>query len=354
MQDHKTLDRPRRHGARADSGDIRRHTPVLLLTTAGVLVVLGAVWVLARGSGVPNPFEGARLFAAEATPAAAAVQQALASGMPAEDVAALRVIADQPASSWFGDWVPVDRITGEVSRLVADAATTGEYPVLVAYAIPGRDCGQQSAGGAASADSYRSWILAFASGIGDRPAAVVLEPDALSQLDCLSEDQRADRTALLSFAVDALAAYPAVSVYLDAGHSSWIPADEMATRLRAAGIDRARGFALNVSNFGTTGEETAFGVELSQLVDDKPFVVDTSRNGNGRWDGEQSWCNPPGRALGAVPLSPVQEPRVDALLWIKTPGASDGACRPGEPAAGTFWPGYAVGLVARSDLQPTT
>lgn len=349
-----TVDRPRRAGARPGAGESRRRTPVLLLTTAGVLMVLGAVWVLARGSGPPNPFDDVRLFVGGSTSAGAGVQQALASGGAPDEVRALRVLAEQPSASWFGDWVPADRVTGEVSRLVGDAASRGEYPVLVAYAIPGRDCDQQSAGGAASADAYRSWMLAFASGIGDRAAAVVLEPDALSQLECLSDTQRSERTTLLAFAVDTLAAYPAVSVYLDAGHSSWIPAAEMADRLRSAGVERARGFALNVSNFGTTAEETEYGDELSALVDDKPFVVDTSRNGNGRWDGDQSWCNPPGRALGAAPLTPVDDPRVDALLWIKTPGASDGACRPGEPAAGTFWPEYAVGLVTRSALAPTT
>lgn len=348
------VDRPRRAAAGADAADGRRRTPVLLLTTAGVLVVLGAVWVLARGSGPPNPFDGVRLFAGGSTSAGAAVEQALASGTPPSAVQSLRVLADEPSASWFGDWIPADRVTGEVSRLVGDATSRGEYPVLVAYAIPGRDCAQQSAGGAATADAYRSWMLAFASGIGDRAAAVVLEPDALSQLECLTDSQRTERSALLAFAVDTMAAYPGVSVYLDAGHSAWIPATEMAARLRAAGVDRARGFALNVSNFGTTAEETAYGDELSALVSDKPFVVDTSRNGNGRWDGDQSWCNPPGRALGSAPLTPVDDPRVDALLWIKTPGASDGTCRPGEPAAGTFWPEYAVGLVSRSALAPTT
>jgi endoglucanase len=346
------VERPRGAAVGTREGE-RGRTPVLLLTTAGVLALLGVVWVLARGSGPPNPFAGVRLFVADATPASSAIEQGLAAGASAGDVRALQVLAAQPTASWFGDWVPADRVTGEVSRLVGDATSRGEYPVLVAYAIPGRDCDQQSAGGASSADAYRSWMLAFASGIGERSAAVVLEPDALSQLDCLSDVQRADRTALLAFAVDTLAAYPAVSVYLDAGHSSWIPADEMAGRLRSAGIDRARGFALNVSNFGTTSEETHYGDELSALVDDKPFVVDTSRNGNGRWAGEQSWCNPPVRALGAAPLTPVDDPRVDALLWIKTPGASDGACRPGEPPAGTFWPKYAVGLVTRSALAPT-
>ena len=34
-----------------------------------------------------------------------------------------------------------------------------------------------------------------------------------------------------------------------------------------------------------------------------------------------------------------------ALLWIKTPGESDGDCGRGDPSAGTWWPGYALSLV---------
>jgi len=34
---------------------------------------------------------------------------------------------------------------------------------------------------------------------------------------------------------------------------------------------------------------------------------------------------------------------VDAFLWIKIPGESDGTCQ-GCPPAGTWWPAYALGL----------
>jgi endoglucanase len=41
-------------------------------------------------------------------------------------------------------------------------------------------------------------------------------------------------------------------------------------------------------------------------------------------------------------------PGVDALLWVKTVGASDGACRAGEPSAGTYSLAYALGLAERA------
>jgi len=82
-------------------------------------------------------------------------------------------------------------------------------------------------------------------------------------------------------------------------------------------------------------------------------VVDTSRNGAGpvsgtEVDGGPAWCNPPGRRLGQAPTSDTGEPRVDAFLWVKRPGESDGACRPGEPEAGRWWPEYALDIAKRS------
>jgi endoglucanase len=70
-------------------------------------------------------------------------------------------------------------------------------------------------------------------------------------------------------------------------------------------------------------------------------VIDTSRNGNGPGD---DWCNPGGRAAGQRPTTDTGDPLVDAFLWIKRAGESDGPCN-GGPAAGTFWPQYAVGLM---------
>ena len=53
-----------------------------------------------------------------------------------------------------------------------------------------------------------------------------------------------------------------------------------------------------------------------------------------------------GRAPAGLELNPGPA-GIDAYLWIKDPGASDGACR-GGPPAGQFWPAYAAALT-----QPT-
>jgi endoglucanase len=82
-------------------------------------------------------------------------------------------------------------------------------------------------------------------------------------------------------------------------------------------------------------------VRLAGALGGKHFIIDTSRNGNGPLSG--AWCNPPGRALGTPPTTGTGEPIVDAFLWIKRPGESDGTCE-GGPAAGRWWPEYALEL----------
>lgn len=197
-------------------------------------------------------------------------------------------------------------------------------PVLVAYNVPGRDCGGYSNGGAGSATAYRHWIDRLATGIGNGKAAVIVEPDALAS-GCV-------RTSLVKYAVTRLAKLGHTGVYIDAGHSHWQPAKTMATRLRRAGIARADGFALNVSNYRTNPELIAYARQLGRWH----YVIDTSRNGQGPCSGEQDWCNPPGRGLRERPTTATNIPRLDAFLWIKTPGESDGECRGGPPAGRWF------------------
>ncbi|WP_371327806.1 glycoside hydrolase family 6 protein [Modestobacter sp. DSM 44400] len=49
--------------------------------------------------------------------------------------------------------------------------------------------------------------------------------------------------------------------------------------------------------------------------------------------------------MGEVPTTDPDLPRVDALLWVKQPGDSDGTCR-GGPPAGAWSPQAAAELVA--------
>lgn len=254
------------------------------------------------------------------------------------DAAKMDVLAAQPTAKWFGGW------SGNVESAVRDyvhaAKGAGKVPVLVAYNIPQRDCGGYSAGGTSE---YTSWIGAFARGIGDAKAVVILEPDSLSLMDCLSSSDRENRYKLLSGAVSILKANGNTAVYLDAGHSKWIDASVLAGRLQKANVAKANGFVLNVSNFMSTGDEAAFGKQLSDRLGGTHFVIDTSRNGNGP-TADSQWCNPWGRAIGNKPTTQTGDGLIDAYLWIKTPGESDGNCN-GGPSAGSWWADYALSLV---------
>ena len=266
----------------------------------------------------------------------------------ARQLALLRKIAVQSQAQWVGDWVTTAKARATVGALAAGPRRAGSVLPLVVYNLPHRDCGSYSKGGAASPAAYRAWIDQVAAGIGTTKAIVVLEPDALASMHCLPAAAQAERLELMRYAGRRLQAQPGTAVYLDAGNALWKPVDVMVERLAAAGVANVRGFALNVANFDTTENEVRYGRKISAGLGGKPFVVDTSRNGRGALAGTLAWCNPPGRALGERPTTRPGLAGVDALLWVKTIGASDGNCRPGEPAAGTYSLTYALGLAERA------
>ncbi|MFE7775985.1 glycoside hydrolase family 6 protein [Streptomyces sp. NPDC057445] len=252
-------------------------------------------------------------------------------------------IAAQPAAVWFAVHNPGE-VTGQVRAVTSGAAAAGRVPVLVPYAIPGRDCGGASQGGAPDLASYDRWVEEFAAGLGGDPVIVVLEPDSISQSDCLSAGVRAARFASLARAGRTLkAANPQAKVYFDAGHSGWNPAGKQAALLRAAGAATASdGVFTNVSNFHRTADEVRYARQvLAALGGPEPLgaVIDTSRNGNGA-PAAGEWCDPPGRAIGRAPTAETGEAGIDAYLWVKLPGESDGC----KGAAGSFTPDYAYDL----------
>ncbi|MGC5542421.1 glycoside hydrolase family 6 protein [Streptomyces griseus] len=254
-------------------------------------------------------------------------------------------IASHPMARWFGSWS--GDIGAAVGSYVGAADAADKLPVLIAYNIPGRDaCGGHSGGGAGTPSAYHAWISAFASAIGARPALVVIEPDSLGDFSCLTQTQIDERNTMLR---DALAQFSAQApntwTYLDAGNPAWIDAATMAQHLDGAGARQAHGFSLNISNYYGTGENSAYGNAINSSLSasygyTKPYVIDTSRNGNGS-DG--AWCNPGGRRTGAVSQT---GGGAEMLLWLKTPGESDGDCGVGTGSvAGQFLPEVAYKMI---------
>ena len=395
---------------------------VLLCTLLVVLLASAPGFAVAETpAGDLDP--ATRFFAPGPSAGARAHINALQASGDRANARLLRTMTTTPQAVWFTEPRPT-RVQEEVRRTVRQANRQGVVPVLVAYNVPFRDCAQFSAGGATSARQYMTWIDNFARGIGNLQAIVILEPDGLGIIPWYKQfrglpsesgsyewcqpaeaDEATaanDRFAMLNYAVDTLKARPNVRVYLDGTHSAWLGAGDMAHRLVQAGVLRADGFFLNVSNYVETERLEKYGAWVSKCIwfasdpaswgnghydwcasqyypanpndfstwhlsDEwyasnvesqgsypgeealSGFVIDTSRNGQGPWTpatsypDPQVWCNPPGRGVGLRPTADTGNPLLDAYLWIKIPGESDGECTRGlGPAGQTVDPEWGV------------
>lgn len=253
---------------------------------------------------------------------------------------AARYIAKRPVAVWLGDWARGKTLVAYLQRNLAASAKQGTTAVFVTYAIPNRDCGGHSAGGL-TPSAYVKWNALIAKTLQGRRAVVLIEPDSLSTLDVCPAGTAEARIPLLAKAVAGFASAK-ISAYLDGSLSGRESVDSAAAKLTAAGVAKARGFFTNVANYRATADEQAWGDALSRATGDAHYVIDVSRNGRG-YTGD--WCNAPGTGLGQDPHVVKRDPRLDALLWVKTPGASDGTCN-GGPVAGAWFASFAASLYA--------
>lgn len=254
-------------------------------------------------------------------------------------------IALTPQAFWVTD--PTYTLP-QLRTYVAGADAAGATPLVTVYGIPDRDCGGYSSGGLTT-QAYLPWVGQIADALRGRQAMVVLEPDALAMTTSRCTDP-ADRLALLRSAVDLLGAAGAW-VYLDAAHAGWIAPAQMAALLDQAGVADARGFAVNVSAFDDTPSETAYADAVvaalaARGLTGSRYVIDTSRNGGATAPAAGDFCNPVQARLGTPPRI-VADGGLDAYLWVKHPGQSDGSCA-GAPAAGQWYPAYARQLLGLS------
>jgi endoglucanase len=357
------------------------------------------------------------------------------------DAARVTALVKQPQAVFFASGSPSD-VKAAVQKTMNLAKCEHRVPILVAYNVPFRDCSQYSAGGATDTAAYDAWIDGFAAGIGNGKAVVILEPDGLglmpynTSIDGSSDSCKptvtdaqgntvpapgaspTERYAQLNHAVDSIKSLaPNAATYLDGTHIAWLSVGEAAYRLSTAGVARAQGFFLNVSNYQLTPNLAQYGTWISNCLayattvapggfsgcptqywnggplpskiaqingewngvaldssgqwsdttdtvslntsginlryanmlgatqPSAHFVIDTSRNGQGPFNAAPyaaapynqptnvisglqagNWCNPLGAGAGLRPTSKTGQPLLDAYLWIKIPGQSDGSC----------------------------
>ena len=265
--------------------------------------------------------------------------------VPAPLQGALKRLEKSPIAEWMSpDLLP--------PRRDVDAGhAAGQIPVLVAYDIPHRDLDGHSAGGLPDGTAYRQWVDDVSDLIGDNNAVLIVEPDALMQMiDMTDPPARAERLALLQYALKTFARNKNTAVYLDAGNASWRSADDVARLLREveSGGVQVPGIALNVSSRHREETTRAYAEQIEKAFGRPLYVmIDNSVNGAPNTDDLDGWCNPSGRKIGSL-SDTIFDPdaRVEEM-YIKTPANSDGVCGTSRRPAGVF-----DGALLVKELQP--
>jgi len=283
-------------------------------------------------------------FYIDSTMQAIRVERELRNSGNIKDADTLQRISCRPQGTWIiGD--DMTFVVSRVSSVMSRAGQEGTIPLLVLYNIPDHTTLRYWSGVQAGQD-YRNWVTSVAETIGNREAWIVLEPDSIGLVSNLSKADQTTRLADLKSAILILKEKaPRARIYLDAGHSNWRSVGSVALNLEEAGIEHAHGFSTNVSNYQFLADEIEYGRAVSELVGGKHFIVDTSRNGKGPHKTE--WCNAPGVAIGRAPTTQTGQSFIDAFLWVKLPGESDGPCNGGVPT-GKFWTERALEMIRTS------
>jgi cellulose 1,4-beta-cellobiosidase len=357
-------------------------------------------------SEAQNPFVGARFYI---DPEYVEKVEGTVRGSPS-DAPLLKKLEAFPTAVWLDSI----QTAGTVSRKLDEALAQekkAHQPVVTVFALydlPDRDCAAVASNGELASEhggemryqkDFIDKIAAQFRAHSSQRIVAVVEPDSLANIAtnlslprCAKADAVYRRST--AYAVKALS-MPNVSLYLDAAHAGWLGwmgnRSKIATIFSevladAGGPDKIRGFVTNVSNYDAlqdgdlqklepsspaNGELPYIGLldaSLSSVgIRGKAFLVDTSRNGRaGIRSKPGSWCNVRGAGLGERPRA-TPAPLVDAYLWMKPPGESDGGADPSKagfdrncgpdapdaapnaPRAGAWFASYLVDLARNAN-----
>lgn len=241
-----------------------------------------------------------------------------------------------PISQWLNGANTREIINQNLTGSVAD----GSIPLFVLYNIPDRDLGSEAAGGVSNSYEYKAWINEVSDTVGDAPAIMIIEPDALPDIpNMMSESVKEERIAMLRDALSILRDNNTnTAVYLDAGHSGWLDANTTANLLRRVDPDGdlVGGISLNVSFQRSEEASRQYAADIAERLGRPLYtMIDNSMNGAKDTDKILEWCNPAGERIGTLDDYTYTAERVEEA-YIKAPGESDGACGTSDKKAGDF------------------
>ena len=290
--------------------------------------------------------------------------------------AAAEKIKNTQTAYWLDKVAKVPSLTAHLTEAMAKQTETGKKQVflMVIYDLPNRDCSAGASAGEFLAaeggmEKYKAYIDAIAKQVAAFPElqiAAVVEPDSLPNLvtnlqvpKC--KDSETVYKEGIAYAIKALQ-MPNIALYLDMAHGAWLgfepnraPTAKLYAEVVKLSGGKIRGFATNVANFNpvkATIEDPvykevpvkdeasyvqAMAKEMAAVGLPANFVIDTGRSGAQKIRTVTgNWCNIKGAGFGPRPTADTGIPNVDALVWVKPGGESDGdSVAGGAPAVST-------------------
>ena len=214
--------------------------------------------------------------------------------------------------------------------------------------------------------NFQSEVDNLKAAVGNFPALIFVEEDAIDTICWRSPEAITGREALLKYEIDQLSQLPHALLYVEGGTTDANSPRKVAEVLNASDAYKIRGFFLGDTHFNWAYKEIKFGNKVSALTQGLHFVVDTRGDGNGPLlnphpvtQGVEQLCNPPGRGLGPKPGASDGSsygkfsPHLDGFVWVTTPGESASPTCPGRTthysASGIFDEGIAIGYASRAN-----
>ena len=281
----------------------------------------------------------------------------------ARKVALLEKIADQPEAQRFSLYSAgggPGAIFAQVQKIFCHNLTAdpGSIPIITTYFLYQAGYCETSSEIVAHRPTFERQVSEMVQGIGNRPAVMLLELDAVGSSSCMA------RTGALTewendirYEINAVSSLPHAVVYVEGGYSDGASPSYTARVLNAVGVHNIRGFYTNDTHLQWTANEIRWALKVSSLTGGAHFIVNTADNGHGPLlnphpvkQGIEDLCNPPGRGAGIPTTTDTGNQAIDAFMWVHVPGTSSGKCN-GGTASGTFWLARALTEARNANAQ---